>query len=216
MTEKVVFLFAALLIFLTVFWLLGRKLPNIGRKHGIVRNSTLLMMLFSPVTAIALNSSEPVFLFSALCVALLTAPALMDNRVGTTLFELYPVMIGLAGALVVVSDFILPQPSLHITMYGSVIGLFAGLGTAVLASIAETALSVKDPFSLHAIEMCSVAGFFAGYPGVLWVMGLSVLLCFAARFYNKRVSHRLSRLCYNGCISYALLLYLCLHSVFGL
>lgn len=214
---QALFLLLALALLLTVFRLLWIVFPRLKTKSGKILSGVCLLLLFLPLLVPILLNVHPAYVFAVILAAGITGAALIDGREGTTAYELYPVALGLSAPIVIVADFIQGEP--HILYQGvssPVIGLLAGLGLAALAGMIELAVSPAESLVLGTIEMAAVTGFFAGFPGVLWVIGLSVPLCFAARFYAKRHPERENQLCCNGCIAYALLLYLCFHPLLGI
>ena len=196
---QILFLLLALAVLCTVFRLLWITFPRLKTKSGKILIAGSLAALFLPLLIPVLLSAHPAYIFSredllritayifsVICVVGVTAAALVDGREGTTAFELYPVAIGLTAPIVIVTDFISTESILYNGISSPVIGLLIGLGAAALAGIIEMAVLPTESLVLGTIEMASVCGFFAGFPGVVWVLGLSIPLCLAARLYGNR------------------------------
>lgn len=213
---QILFLVLALAVLCTVFRLLWLAFPRLKSKSGKILTSCCFGALFLPLLIPILTQAPPAYTFSVICTAGFTAAALVDGRVGTTAFELYPVGIGLTAPIVIITDFISETPVLYQSVSSPVIGLLAGLGTAALAGMIEMALSPVESLVLGSIEMAAVVGFFAGFPGVAWVLGFGALLCVGVWFYRRKYPGRQNFVCCSGCIAYALVLYLCLHPLLGI
>ena len=213
---QILFLLLALAVLCTVFRLLWIAFPRLKTKSGKILIAGSVAALFLPLLIPVLLSAHPAYIFSVICVVGVTAAALVDGREGTTAFELYPVAIGLTAPIVIVTDFISTEFILYNGISSPVIGLLVGLGAAALAGMIEMAVLPTESLVLGTIEMASVCGFFAGFPGVVWVLGLSIPLCLAARLYGNRHPKQQNFVCYNGCIAYALVLYLCFHPLLGI
>ncbi len=213
---QIIFLLLALAVLCTAFRLLWIAFPRLKTKSGKILTAGSFTALFLPLLIPILLSVHPAYIFSTICVAGVTAAALVDGREGTTAFELYPVAIGLTAPIIIVTDFIGAEPILYNGVSSPVIGLLIGLGASALAGMIEMAALPTESLVLGTIEMASVCGFFAGFPGVVWVLGLSIPFCLAARLYGNRHPKQQNVVCYNGCIAYALVLYLCFHPLLGI
>ena len=208
---QILFLLLALAVLCTVFRLLWIVFPRLKTKSGKILIAGSAAALFLPLLIPVLLSAHPAYIFSVICVVGVTEAALVDGREETTAFELYPVVIGLTAPIVIVTDFISTESILYNGISSPAIGLLVGLGAAALAGMIEMAVLPTESLVLGTIEMASVCGFFAGFPGVVWVLGLSIPFCLAARLYGNRHPKQQNVVCYNGCIAYALVLYLCFH-----
>lgn len=213
---KILFLLLALAVLCTAFRLLWLAFPRLKTRSGKVLTAVSFTALFLPLLVPILMSVPSSYTFSVICITGVTAAALIDDREGTTAFELYPVAIGLIASIIIVSDFIGEESTLYQSLSSPVIGLFIGLGTAALAGMIEIAFLPTETLVLGTIEMASVSGFAAGFPGVAWVLGVSIPLCFGVRTYRKRHPWRQNAICDNGCIAYVLVLYLCFHPLLGI
>lgn len=213
---RIIFLLLTLAVLCTVYRLLWIFFPRIRSKSGKIMVSVEFGCLFLPLLSPIFLDVHPAYVFAVILVSGITAAALIDNRVGTTSYELYPVAVGLAAPIVIVSDLLQTESILYSGISSPVIGLLIGLGIAILAGMIEMLLSPAELTTIGIIEMAAVSGFFAGFPGVVWVFVFSLPLCFGAWIYRRRLPNCQNQISYSGCVAYALFLYLCFHPILGI
>lgn len=212
---QIIFLLLLPALLCTTARLLWLFLPGLHTRAGRRLFIIVPLLLAVPLLIPALKTEFPVYSFAVLLTGAAALAAMLDNRPSSTAYELYPVAVGLIAPLVIITDFLSETPALHHSFSSPVIGLLIGLGIAALASLLEVGLSRQEPLALATAEMCAAAGFFAGYPGILWVLGGSAFIYFGWLLLQRRIPRLGAPRC-NGIIACCLVLYLCGHALFAL
>ena len=212
---QVVFILLVLALLSTVARVLWIVFPALHSKEGRIFLFVSSLAILLPLLLPALVIRSAVYSFSVILTGGILLAIAVDNRPGSTAFELYPVALGLVAPLVIITDFVSETPVLHRSFSSPVVGLLIGLGTAAVITLVDAAVTRSEPLALSTAELCAAAGFFAGYPGVLWVLGFGVFLCLLQRLLLRRFPV-LRYLHYNSILGYCLLIYLCGYAVFGI
>lgn len=210
----VLFILLSLVLLLTEIRILWIFLPELKSRAGkaFLFASAGLLFLLSLLPALFCRS--PLYSFSAVLVTAAAFLPVTDRRKKGTAHELYPVVIGLIAPIVMIGDFLSNTPILHHTLASPVIGLAIGLGAAMLLSLTETILFDREPQSLHAAGMCAVCGFFSGWPGVLWVLGVCALLVGLQKLLGRWFPRFAVLPDLSGCAAFSLAAVLCVLPVF--